>query len=106
MDSDFHDKDGRNRHVQSVHKGIRYPCKQCGEVFSLRGLRMHVKSVHEGVKYTCNQCDHQASQSKGLKDHKRYVHDGVKVQCKQCDKQFSEASIKIHVKTVHEGAFK
>ena len=46
-------------HIQSVHKGLKYPCDQCVyQALSKANLWTHIRSVHEKVKYPCDQCQH------------------------------------------------
>ena len=36
------------KHVESIHEGVRYPCKQCEYAATQAGdLKRHVESKHE-----------------------------------------------------------
>ena len=62
------DKEHEALHKQSVHEGVKYPCRQCDYKATSKGnLTQHKRVVHEGVKYPCRQCDHKAT-SKGHLD--------------------------------------
>ena len=76
------------KHQRALHEGIKYPCRQCGKEFTMKGeVRQHQLAVHDKVKYQCNQCNHQTTCKKYLAEHKRTVHTGVKYHCKQCNHQ-------------------
>ena len=63
-------------HMQSVHKGVKYPCNQCEYKATEQGsLKRHIESVHEKVKYPCNQCEYKATQQSHLKRHIKSVHE-------------------------------
>ena len=41
-----------HRHIQAVHKGVKFPCEDCESTFTLIGnLQRHIKTVHKGVKF-------------------------------------------------------
>ena len=66
------------KHIQSVHKGIKYPCNQCEYKATQQGnLKTHIESVHEKVKYPCHQCEYKATRQSNLKTHIESVHERV-----------------------------
>ena len=43
------------KHVESKHKGVRYPCSKCKYAATTASeLKKHVESKHEGVRYPCS----------------------------------------------------
>ena len=56
----FKSRKGRNSHIDSIHKLIKYTCEQCGkQFFQKTKLSMHMKTEHQGIKYPCSQCDYK-----------------------------------------------
>ena len=46
------------RHIEEVHKLIKYPCGLCNEEFcNVSNLKTHKQSIHEGKKFSCDLCD-------------------------------------------------
>ena len=88
---------------ETVH--IKSQCPHCGNLYSCkRDLNRHIKSVHEGIKYPCNLCDYEANQQISLRSHVKSIHEGVRYECEHCDKEFSHKSdLTIHIKGKHEG---
>ena len=44
-------------HKQTIHKGVRYGCNQCGYRFSEQKIvNHHTQTIHEGLVYECEQC--------------------------------------------------
>ena len=64
----FTQKDKLTKHINSIHKGIKYKCKQCDKEYKTASHRStHVKSLHhEQKKYPCSLCDYQATQKCNL----------------------------------------
>ena len=85
-------------------KGIKYPCRQCGQEFLNKGcLAKHLTSVHDRVKFPCRQCGKQFSRRGYLAKHQRAVHEGAKYPCRDCGKQFSfKIGVSIHQRAVHK----
>jgi len=102
-DTQFSKKCNLRKHIQSVHKGVKYACTQCDYQGTQEGnLKIHIQSKHEGIKYSCNQCDHQTKSQVGLKVHIQSIHEGVKYSCNQCDHQATtKSNLKSHVKSKH-----
>ena len=54
--------DNLQRHVESVHDGVKYSCESCDYKATTKGnLQRHVVSVHDGVKHSCEYCDYKAT---------------------------------------------
>ena len=94
-----------NRHIKSVHHGIKFSCNQCESVLSSQSnLNLHKRSVHEGVKYSCDNCSYKASTPSQVHKHAKAVHEGVKYPCDQCSYKASRKdSLKTHMKWTHKG---
>ena len=95
-------------HVQSIHKGVKYPCQYCDyQATQVGNLRQHIKSKHEGEKYPCQKCDHQATTSSNLQKHIKAKHEGVKYPCQQCDYMATTSSnLQQHTKSKHDEGVK
>ena len=93
------------RHIKSIHEGLKFSCDQCDYQASHQSnLTTHIKSVHEGVRFLCNQCDYQASQQANLTTHIKSKHEGLKFACNECDYQASnQSNLTAHIKSKHEG---
>ena len=100
----YKSKGNLTQHIQSVHKGLKFPCDQCVyQATTKENLWAHLRSVHEKIKYPCDQCQHSATTKGDLKSHARSVHEGIKYPCSQCDKQFTkQANLKTHNESVHK----
>ena len=48
-------------------------------------LKRHNMSVHKAIKYQCKECDYKATLKENLKKHKMSVHIGFKYARDQCD---------------------
>ena len=65
------------RHVNVVHKGVRWSCKVCDYVANVKcSMIRHVQSIHLGWRYKCKFCPHVATQKGGLKYHIEKKHPG------------------------------
>ena len=46
-----------NKHISSVHEGIKYQCTLCGTKYKhLSSLSIHTKSKHGSIQFSCNIC--------------------------------------------------
>ena len=92
------------RHIQSLHKGIRYQCHQCDyKAAEKYYLRKHMKSIHEGILYPCNQCEYKAMERRSLKRHIEAKHEGVRYPCPECDYKATEkGNLRRHLHVVHK----
>ena len=63
------------RHVQSEHKGVKYPCTQCDYTATTNcNLKIHIRAKHEGLRFPCDYCEYQATQAGSLKAHIKARH--------------------------------
>ena len=63
------------RHIEIVHKLIRYPCKECPfRAHQKAHLLEHVEAIHEGVIYQCDYCDHKSKTQIDLWKHHQTHH--------------------------------
>ena len=52
-----------------------YHCENCNYASKYKhNLNKHVKSIHEGVKYPCSDCDYKATRTDNLKTHRLSKH--------------------------------
>ena len=100
--SQFKRKEHLQRHIQSIHEGVKYNCDQCNVEFTQHAhLFIHIKSKHEGVRYDCNQCEYKATQKHHLRSHIQKIHEGVYA-CDQCNYQLnSKSSLNMHKQSKH-----
>lgn len=64
---------------------------------------IHVESIHDGIEYDCKQSDYKARQNSALKTHMRQ-HEG-KFSCSKCTKTCSsEDRLKIHIAMKQNGS--
>ena len=61
-------------HVELVHMQKRVPCNFCGKEMSEVHLQRHIRSVHQGVRYKCDACEKSFDRPYRLKKHKQIVH--------------------------------
>ena len=94
-----------DRHVKSIHDGVKYSCEHCDYKASDKGnLKTHVQSIHDGVKYKCEHCGYKATTKCSLVQHVKSIHDGVKYNCEHCDyKATWKSALKKHVQSIHDG---
>ena len=54
----FTTKGNLKLHENSIHKNIKFDCKDCGKTFKQKGhLTRHINYVHNEIRYKCDQCD-------------------------------------------------
>ena len=54
----FSTKWNLKHHEDSIHKNIKFGCRDCGKQFKKKGdLKIHINNVHKGIRYKCDQCD-------------------------------------------------
>ena len=64
--------DKKNSHS----KVVTSTCNICSKSFkSNRNLSQHIQSVHKGLKYPCNLCEYKATKKGYLKTHIESVHE-------------------------------
>ena len=81
------------QHVSSLHeRKNQFKCGICNYTSHFKGtLNRHVATVHEGIKKACVICDFRCSRSANMKKHVLSTHEGKKKQfklfkCTVCDK--------------------
>ena len=75
--------------MKSRHGNISYPCgyEHCDYKTTTKyGLQRHEDSIHKKVKYPCDHCDFKSSTPAALRRHEIFLHpDLVKVYaCDRC----------------------
>ena len=56
-----------NRHKQSGHDGIKYPCDKCGFLATYKGyIKKHKESIHKAIIYSGGQCEYHATSQKHM----------------------------------------
>ena len=107
-DASYTDKRNLADHVQVVHEGKKFECTLCdeGKYNQRRNLNLHIQRVHEGIenKYACTICSYKFDSNARLKKHIETVHEGKKpFRCDICDTKFAEKStLNCHIKSIHE----
>ena len=64
-----------------------FNCNEC-EYYtkSKQSLKRHIETDHKGVRYPCNVCNHQSRSVMNLRDHKATLHKiNPRFRCKLCD---------------------
>ena len=91
------------RHIQSVHRGVRYYCKLCDFVTIDKGsLKRHVNGQHEGIKHKCDFCDYENAQIGNVKKHIETKHQNIVYHCPYCElKAKHKWYLDQHVKKIH-----
>ena len=57
----------------------KYICEQCDYKATKKGdLSTHINSIHKGVRFPCKKCDYKATQKGTLLRHIESIHEGVK----------------------------
>ena len=80
------------RRTHSGEKGPKVPCKICGKEFSKTAIKKHVEAVHKGVRYKCPHCEKDYSAQSDMAAHVRAVHEGIKEACHFCTMVFQRSS--------------
>ena len=106
-DYSINNKQNLERHVETVHQGLRHSCKSCDRTFTQKGsLAKHVQAEHEKIRYYCNSCDYQAKYNGELLKHNRKVHENIVeiAECELCNfKGSNNTTLKIHMESIHQG---
>ena len=91
------------RHIQAVHRGVRYYCKLCDFVTIDKGsLKRHVNGQHEGIKHKCDFCEYENAQIGNVKKHIETKHQNIVYQCPYCElKAKHKWYLEQHVKKIH-----
>ena len=70
---------------EKIHK-----CMICDKTYTtLTNLNTHIDTVHKGKRYPCSSCDYESTQKGHLKEHVMSKHDGIVFNCKTCDEQYT-----------------
>jgi len=93
------------KHIDQVHRLIRYPCTQCDYVgVNKPALTNHIRCKHEEKSYPCDECSYVGADLKYLRNHKAAQHTGRSYACDQCDVVVAtNKGLQRHVKRKHEG---
>jgi len=86
-----------------------FECDQCDKKFRLQGtLATHINSVHLGVRYPCKLCHKTFTQPQHLKSHIKVVHEKIKrFFCTVCDyKDYYKTKLQNHIKNRHEKRYR
>ena len=70
-------RQGLNFHMNSTHRGIRFPCTEEGCDFTASQqvqIRQHIDAKHKGLRHYCDMCDYSASLATTVRIHKLRVH--------------------------------
>ena len=131
-EKDFAFQEGYLSHVRNIHENVKQLCDLCGESYNQRGgLKKHKTQKHEdeineqhkgeGSPLSCTICEKVLFTLELLKDHLQFIHnlnkDEIKNNCTQneertskplicelCNGKFNyRASLKNHIKVVHDG---
>lgn len=91
------------RHIQAIHRGVRFHCKLCDFVTIDKGsLKRHVNGQHDGIKHKCDFCDYENAQIGNVKKHIETKHQNIVYYCPYCDlKAKHKWYLEQHVKKVH-----
>ena len=60
-----------NKHVRSIHEGLKYRCEQEGckfEAVKKQTVQDHVRSFHEGARIKCNECDFETTKPQNIRN--------------------------------------
>ena len=74
------------KHVNTVHKKIKFNCDACDKVFASNdSLKDHKDAAHNDLSFTCSECGDIFKNKINLRKHKRYKHEAPVIQCEFCD---------------------
>lgn len=91
------------RHIQSVHRGVKFNCPYCDFVTIDKGsLKRHVNGQHEGIKHKCDFCDYENAQIGNVKKHVQTKHQNIVYHCPYCSLEAKHKwYLEQHVKKLH-----
>jgi len=91
------------RHVQSVHRGIKFSCPHCEFVTIDKGsLKRHVNGQHDGVRHKCDLCDYENAQIGNVKKHFQTKHQNIVYHCPYCILEAKHRwYLEQHVRRIH-----
>ena len=79
-------KSALEAHVLGVHEGKKVACYICKKDVVSEYLSKHIDSIHKRLRYPCDICQKTYSDKGYLTMHKAYVHEGKYNECKVCGK--------------------
>jgi len=91
------------RHIQSIHRGVRFNCPYCDFVTIDKGsLKRHVNGQHEGIKHKCDFCEYENAQIGNVKKHVQTKHQNIVYHCPYCSLEAKHKwYLEQHVKKLH-----
>ena len=91
------------KHIQSVHRGVRFTCEYCDFVTIDKGsLKRHVNDQHKGLKHKCDFCDYENAQIGNVKKHSQTKHQNIVYQCPYCPLEAKHKwYLEQHVRKLH-----
>jgi len=91
------------RHIQSIHRGVRFNCSYCDFVTIDKGsLKRHINGQHEGIKHKCDFCDYENAQIGNVKKHIQTKHQNIVYHCPYCSLEAKHKwYLEQHVKKLH-----
>lgn len=103
-------KESLTKHIQDVHEmSNKLECPTCKKVLAGPfSLKEHIAAVHDkAIRYICSYCNKGFSHFSNMNRHVRLVHENLVisskyVNCTVCQKIIQAASLKKHMKSVHE----
>jgi len=103
-------KESLLKHMKDMHENTNKKiCTLCGkELCGNFSLKAHIAAVHEKtLDHTCTYCKKAFSNLSNKQRHVKLVHEksvvvGSYVPCDQCGSLFLKASLKKHIRDVHE----
>ena len=103
-------KSALQHHIQSLHRGLRFPCSVCTDVLSTKyALERHVHNMHgSDRKFKCDMCGCAFEDEEYLIRHEKLHTEQEKTApCAQCGIVLANPrALQIHVKRVHERTIK
>ena len=91
------------RHIQSVHRGVRFTCDYCDFVTIDKGsLKRHVNGQHKGLKHKCDFCEYENAQIGNVKKHIQTKHQNLVYHCPYCNLEAKHKwYLEQHVRKLH-----
>jgi len=110
-DKNYKVKAELKKHIDIIHKGVKYPCPTCSDVLSSsQSLKRHIRTVHETLEknFSCDICSKAFKDSDYLQRHMRTHEETTKsFVCQECGKFFKyQNTLKSHIRIMHDKIFK
>lgn len=76
-------------------------CEFCDKTYDRKSrLKRHVDAIHKKIKYNCDKCESVYNSAESLKQHIKFKHtNNILVKCTNCNKEYNYIYITQHVKT-------